>query len=161
MISIVCKTLNHSYWKSRVTLVLSWGLQYAQEGEGQRVTTDAPSHSYENERQSEPEAIFSEDIGIGQLVTASSLARCYAFWRAKSKTWHLKCLQDHFTRAGASTAILWCFLLASLRLLMSSTQHGLCKKQYWRKRVLLDAKTVSEHNSPYWIFKLLPKGRAL
>lgn len=59
--------------------MLFCGLQYAQEEEGQRVNTDAPSHSNENERQSEPEAIFSEDIGIGQLVTASSLARCYVF----------------------------------------------------------------------------------
>lgn len=52
--------------------------------------TDAPSHVSENERQSEPEAIFSEDTWIGWLVTASSLARWYAFWRAKPKTLHLK-----------------------------------------------------------------------
>lgn len=41
--------------------------------------TGAPSHLSENKRASEPEAVCSEGIQIEQLVTALSLARCYAF----------------------------------------------------------------------------------
>lgn len=85
-ISIICQTLNHSYWKILKLLKYLRGCFVAfstlWEVKGKELT-GASSHLSENERASEPEAVCSEGTWTGRLVIALSLARCYEFWRAK------------------------------------------------------------------------------